>query len=166
MGRMLGYHDSEELDRPDLNKCPDCDCFFASEECPLCGKVCPEHMRAGNRAAVKHKKHKNTSGRVQFVEWYHAWWFIILMLFVMPVVGIVLFFTSPHSKKAKIIATVVGIAYFLLIYCGGIYWILRFFTKEDATQPPVTSDAQVAYTDTSERSAPEDSYRLPEGMDV
>ena len=31
MGRMLGAHDSSELDRPDLNKCPDCRCFFAGD---------------------------------------------------------------------------------------------------------------------------------------
>ena len=67
MGRSLGYFDSEELDRPELNKCPDCECYFASEECPLCGKVCPEAFRAGNRAPVKKKKHKNSSGRVQFI---------------------------------------------------------------------------------------------------
>ena len=40
MGRMLGSFDPEdELDRPDLNKCPDCGCYFASDECPLCGKT-------------------------------------------------------------------------------------------------------------------------------
>ena len=61
MGRMLGsFADDEELDRPDLNKCPDCDCFFASDACPLCKKICPEEMRAGNRKPVKHKKRKNT----------------------------------------------------------------------------------------------------------
>ena len=39
MGRMLGSFDNpEELDRPDLNKCPDCNCFFAGDNCPLCGK--------------------------------------------------------------------------------------------------------------------------------
>ena len=34
MGRSLGYHDSDELDRPELNKCPDCECYFASEDLP------------------------------------------------------------------------------------------------------------------------------------
>ncbi len=113
MGRMLGYHDSEELDRPELNKCPDCECYFATEECPLCGKICPEEMRAGNRAAVKHKKHKNTSGRVQFIPWYHTWWFILIMWFVMPVAAIVLFVTSPYSKRAKIIGVVALVLYLL-----------------------------------------------------
>ena len=58
MGRSLGYFDSDELDRPELNKCPDCECYFASEECPLCGKICPENFRAGNRAPVKKPKKK------------------------------------------------------------------------------------------------------------
>ena len=59
MGRMLGaFDDDVELDRPDLNKCPDCNCFFAGDNCPICGKVCPEHMRAGNRAPVKPQKKK------------------------------------------------------------------------------------------------------------
>ena len=36
MGRMLGaFADDEELDRPDLNKCPDCNCFFDGDFCPL-----------------------------------------------------------------------------------------------------------------------------------
>ena len=52
MGRMLGSHGSEELDRPDLNKCPDCGCFFSSDNCPLCGKPCPEEMRAGNKVRI------------------------------------------------------------------------------------------------------------------
>jgi len=115
MGRSLGYHDSDELDRPELNKCPDCECFFASDECPLCGKICPEDMRAGNRAKVKPPKKKtNSSGRVQFIPWYHSWWFILVMMYFMPIAGIILFFTSPHSKKSKIIAaSVVGCVYIL-----------------------------------------------------
>ena len=68
MGRMLGSYDSDELDRPDLNKCPDCGCFFAQDECPLCGKPCPEEMRAGNRKAVKVKKTKAGSERVSFIN--------------------------------------------------------------------------------------------------
>jgi hypothetical protein len=56
MGRMLGAFDSDEIDRPDLNKCPDCGCFFLQDTCPICGKLCPEEMRAGNRKPVKLKK--------------------------------------------------------------------------------------------------------------
>ena len=108
MGRSLGYHDSDELDRPELNKCPDCECFFASDECPLCGKICPEEMRAGNRAKVKPpKKRKNSSGRVQFISWYHSWWFILVMMLVMPIAGIILLLTSPHRTLWKVLVTIV-----------------------------------------------------------
>ena len=100
MGR---YFESEELDRPDLNKCPDCGCLFPSDTCPLCKKVCPEEFRAGNRKAVKkRKKDRGSSGRVVFVEWYHSWWFIAIMLWFMPVIGIILLATSPHKKWIKI----------------------------------------------------------------
>ena len=119
MGRDLGYFASEELDRPELNKCPDCECYFASEECPLCGKICPEEMRAGNRAPVKKpKKQKNSSGRVQFIPWYHSWWFIILAMFFMPLVGIVLLITSPHSKKQKLIFVAAALLYTVLVSWG------------------------------------------------
>ena len=124
MGRMLGYHDSDELDRPELNKCPDCQCFFSTEECPLCGKICPEEFRAGNRAKVKTPKRKRgSSGRVQFIPWYHSWWFILLMLYFMPIVGIILFFTSPHSKKSKIIAALVVVGIYLLTIALTYGWL-------------------------------------------
>ena len=131
MGRSLGYFDSDELDRPELNKCPDCECYFASEECPLCGKICPENFRAGNRAPVKKpKKKKNSTGRVQFIPWYHSWLFIIIMLFIQPVIGIILFFTSPYSAKAKITTAALVIGGGLLVTCAhflvplGIHFLL------------------------------------------
>ena len=130
MGRNLGYFDSEELDRPELNKCPDCECYFASEECPLCGKICPEEMRAGNRAPVKKpKKKKNSSGRVQFIAWYHSWWFILIMMYLMPIAGIVLFFTSPHSKKSKIIVASIVVAAYLLILAVGSGILMKLFDQ-------------------------------------
>lgn len=120
MGRSLGYFDSDELDRPELNKCPDCECYFATEECPLCGKICPEEMRAGNRKPVKPpKKTKNSSGRVQFISWYHSWWFILIMFFVSRIAGLILFITSPYSKKAKIITAASVIGGYLLLFTAG-----------------------------------------------
>ncbi|MBE6680220.1 MAG: hypothetical protein E7598_06850 [Ruminococcaceae bacterium] len=108
MGKMLGAHDSEELDRPDLNKCPDCGCFFADDNCPFCGKECPEEFRAGNRKAVKKKKVTQTgTGRVTFVEWYHTWWAIGLAMVFFPVVAFVLLATSPHKTKTKVIVILV-----------------------------------------------------------
>ena len=114
MGRLLGAFDNDqELDRPDLNKCPDCGCFFAQDNCPLCGKVCPENMRAGNRKAVKVKKTRGSSGRVTFINWYHTWWFILIMFFVFPVAAIVLLATSPYRRSVKI--TVVSIVAVLTV---------------------------------------------------
>ena len=120
MGRMLGsYADDEELDRPDLNKCPDCGCFFAQEKCPLCGKICPEHMRAGNRAKVKHKKRRSGgSGRVTFISWYHSWWFITLMMIFMPLVGIILLLTSPHKVWKKIVFVAIAVVYTVVTTFG------------------------------------------------
>ena len=116
MGRMLGSHGSEELDRPDLNKCPDCRCFFDGESCPLCGKICPEEMRAGNRAKVKiTKKRRSGSDRVTFIPWYHGWLFIILMFFVMPVFGIILLCTSPYRLRTKIIVIVALVVGYILV---------------------------------------------------
>ena len=124
MGRSLGYFDSDELDRPELNKCPDCECYFASEECPLCGKICPEAFRAGNRAAPKKpKKKKNSSGRVQFIAWYHSWWFMLLVFMFSRIAGLVLFFTSPYSKKAKIIAASVVVGGYALLFVVGSGWL-------------------------------------------
>ncbi|MBQ3506908.1 MAG: hypothetical protein IJA91_00030 [Clostridia bacterium] len=122
MGRNLGYFDSDELDRPELNKCPECECYFATEECPLCGKICPEEMRAGNRAKVKPpKKRRNSSGRVQFIPFYHTWWFILIAFLFSRLLGVILFLTSPYSKKAKIItvSAVVG-GYVLLFVLGSV----------------------------------------------
>ena len=113
MGRFLGSHESEELDRPDLNKCPDCRCFFAGDNCPLCGKLCPEEMRAGNRAKVKASRSapNPNAGRVTFIPWYHSWLCIILMLFVFPLLGIILLFTSPHKKWIKVTFVIVAILF-------------------------------------------------------
>lgn len=120
MGRMLGSFDTpEELDRPDLNKCPDCNCFFAGDNCPLCGKECPEEYRAGNRKAVKpQRKKRGGSGRVTFVEWYHSWWFIVVMMFIFPIVGIILLATSPHSRGKKITFCVIAAVYMVVSFIG------------------------------------------------
>ncbi len=162
MGRMLGYFDSDELDRPELNKCPDCECYFASEECPLCGKICPENMRAGNRAAVKKpKKKRSTSGRVQFIPWYHTWWFILIMMFVMPVIGVILFFTSPYSKAVKIIGAVVGILYFVFVYLGVGWMLLDMALSEDLVNDEISHEE---YVEKCESMSVEEFFRA--GDDV
>ena len=157
MGRSLGYHDSDELDRPELNKCPDCECFFASDACPLCGKICPEEMRAGNRAKVKPpKKRRNSSGRVQFIEWYHSWWFILLMMYFMPIVGIILFFTSPHSRKSKIIAVSVVVAVYVLIVVLAWGWIQSLTNKS----PVNDKISREEYVEMCEDMDVDDFYRM------
>ena len=135
---MLGAFDgSDELDRPALNKCPDCLCFFAGDNCPLCGKVCPEEMRAGNRKPPKkEKKRRQSSGRVTFVEWYHSWWFIILTMIFIPIVGIILLATSPHKKSSKITFIIIACVYLLITTIGIgtiIGWVLNIF------DPPVNT---------------------------
>ncbi len=162
MGRLLGAHDSDELDRPDLNKCPDCGCFFPQDNCPLCGKECPEEYRAGNRKAVKPKKKRSSSGRVTFVEWYHSWWFIIIMMFFMPVIGIILLITSPHKKGAKIIFVILAIVY-TLFTTFGISGIISRFTN--ALEEPVERLSYEEYTEKCKETDPEEFYRAPHKFD-
>jgi hypothetical protein len=158
MGTSFTTHD--ELDRPDLNKCPDCGCFFAQDNCPLCGKVCPEEMRAGNRKPVKKAKQRSGgSERVMFIQWFHQWWFIIAMLFVFPVVGLILFATSPHKKSAKIIFAVVAIAVVLLLTYGPL---LVFLGMDLFAPDPVdTSMSYEEYVEQSEAIDVEQLYRDP-----
>ena len=159
MGRMLGVFDNdEELDRPDLNKCPDCGCFFAQDECPLCGKICPEEMRAGNRKAVKHKKRRSSgAGRVTFIDWYHSWWFIVLMMFIFPLVGIILLITSPHEKKKKIIFCCIAAAYIILssVGIGAIVTLIGNLTD----RPVDTSLSREEYVSACSEISPEELYR-------
>ena len=137
MGRMLGSFDGDnELDRPDLNKCPDCECYFAQDNCPLCGKECPPEMRAGNRKAVKKKHARSGSGRVTFVEWYHSWWFIILMLILFPLVGVILLITSPHKKSYKV-ALIGACVIYTLVGSIGLGNIIPIFVN--TFDPPVNA---------------------------
>ncbi len=117
MGSLLGSH-AVENERADLNKCPDCECFFAGETCPMCGNPCPEEMRAGVRKPIKIKKQKGGSDRVTFVQWYHSWWFIAVMILFMPVIGIILLATSPHKKLHKGIFIALALIYSVISFYG------------------------------------------------
>lgn len=160
MGRLLGsFADDNELDRPDLNKCPDCDCFFASDTCPLCKKVCPEEMRAGNRKPVKHKKTRKSSGsgRSYFISWYHRWWFILLMLWFIPLVGIVLLISSPHEKWKKWLVVSIAVVYMLLSFVG-IGTLINGFTN--LFDPPVNASlSREEYVAKCESVTAEQYYR-------
>ena len=166
MGRMLGsFADNEELDRPDLNKCPDCNCFFAGESCPLCGKICPENMRAGNRAPVKHKKaRKNSgSGRVTFIEWYHSWWFIAIMIVLFPIVGAILLATSPYKTSRKVLFILLAVVY-LIISMIGIGNIISGIT--DIWNAPVDDSlSKEEYISQCETVTLEDICRSPDGYE-
>ncbi|MBQ9131133.1 MAG: hypothetical protein IJX62_01500 [Clostridia bacterium] len=123
-------------DYPHLNKCPDCETFFADLTCPLCGKVCPEEMRAGNRKPPKQKwedPYRRGSGRVQFVPWYLSTPFIIVMLFVFPIAGLVLTWMGCWQKKWKILVTVLfGLSALLPIVLGTVLsLVMQFIFTED-----------------------------------
>ena len=163
MGRALGAFDrDDEMDRPDLNKCPDCGCFFASDNCPLCGKPCPEAFRAGNRTVVKQKKQywRASSRGPAFVDWYHQWWFIILMLFMFPLVGIVLLLTSPHKRSLKI--TFCSIL--AVLFIGGVVVLGnldRWIWMAEHDDPAVnTSLSRQDYIAACEQVEPQNYYRL------
>lgn len=160
MGRLLGSHaDEQELDRPDLNKCPDCGCYFPQENCPLCGKPCPENMRAGNRAPVKHVKNRRRGReRVVFVEWYHSWWFIILtMLLGLPIIGIILLITSPHSTRSKVVFVSVGVL-LSIIFTFGLSGIIGRITSI-FEKPVDTSMTRAEYVSACKILDPESYYR-------
>ena len=152
--------DNDMLDRPDLNKCPDCGCFFAQDNCPLCGKPCPEEMRAGNRAAPKKQKYKYDNGyrTVMFVDWYHRWWFIALMAFIFPMVSIVLLITSPHKKSHKIVAVIIA-ALYMIVYHFVIPLAIQHFFKPQA--PVNTSLTKEEYIAKCEEISPVELYRNP-----
>ena len=127
-------------DYPDLNKCPDCETFFASLKCPLCGKECPEEMRAGNRKRAKHIRedvYNRGSGRVQFLPWYYSEWFIILMLIFMPVLGLILLWMGYWRKHWKVIATVLTLVVHLSSYIISplIFWMSREELPVDTKTP-------------------------------
>ena len=140
MGADLGFFaEDRERDFPELNKCPDCETFFADDCCPLCGKECPEEFRAGNRKEVKQKKHRRPAGngRVQFVPWYYSAWFIVLMLIFAPIVGIVLMWNSHWKKHWKIIVTVaIVLFHFFGAYLIGFVDTL-FMGLRGEPEPPV-----------------------------
>ncbi len=157
MGRMLGSFDNEDFERSDLNKCPDCKCFFPQDACPLCGKVCPENMRAGNRKQVKKKKVKGPSStRIGYMEWYHRWWCIIIALLTFPIIGLVLLITSPHKTSRKILFVFVTVAY-TIVSTFGLSMIIGLFNKP--VSPVDTSLSQDEYVSVCEVVVPQDFYR-------
>ena len=161
MGKQLGFFaDTEELDRPDLNKCPDCLCFFESDTCPLCGKLCPMEMRAGLRKAQKKKRPKRASNYRPVIPWYHSWWFILIMMFVSPfsIAGIVLLITSPYRKGIKILFAVLMVLYAFF----SSYGILFLNTISNFWNEPVDrSLSREEYVAACKEITAEELFRTP-----
>ncbi len=105
------FADERDNDIPELNQCPSCGAFFEGDVCPICQTVCPENMKAGNRAAPpkKKKKEKPVGYRVKPV-FYLRTWFIILMLFTFRLIGIVLVWLSDWKEWVKVTVTVLALA--------------------------------------------------------
>lgn len=141
MGANLGFFaEDRERDYPELNKCPDCETFFADTNCPICGKECPEEFRAGNRKPVKQKKHHRTqnNGRVQFVPWYHSTWFIVAMMILFPIVGLILMWTGHWKQHWKIVGTVILVFFYLF---GGILGgiVMNLIYGFNDFEPPINT---------------------------
>ncbi len=98
---MARFEYDESFDRPDLNFCPECKCYFAGENCSICGKPCPEEMRAGNRKPKKVKKQRGSDVR-NVIPWYQSWWFILILIFVFPLAALILAATSDNRRGVRI----------------------------------------------------------------
>ena len=122
---MARFEYDESFDRPDLNFCPDCKCYFAGDNCSICGKVCPEEMRAGNRKPKKVKKQRG-SGVCYVIPWYQSWWFILILVFVFPLAAIILAATSDNRRGVRITLIVLGalaiILPIVMPYVYGAIW--------------------------------------------
>lgn len=143
-------------DYPDLNKCPDCETYFAQLTCPLCGKECPPEMRAGKRAVNKkplRDPYHRGSGRVSFTPWYFSTPFIIIMLFVQPLIGMVLLWLGNWQRKWKIAVTAGVIFLFCLPVLAGLG--LFFLGLGQGESPPVElSFSREEYIAAAKRSIP------------
>lgn len=165
MSKQLGYFDDDtQRDYPDLNKCPDCETFFASDNCPLCGKTCPEEMRAGNRKPIKQKKRRSAggNGRVTFVPWYHTTLFIVIMLFFQPIIGLILAWTGYWKKHWKILVTVLVAVVYLggALFAFALNFIGEYFITEEL---PVNTDmSRAEYVETCVTTSVEELYRNAE----
>ena len=69
---------------------------------------------------------------VQFVPWYLSTWFIILMLFFQPIIGLILVWVGYWRKPAKIITTALVVLYFLCTFVlGGLFGIFEFIVNRE-----------------------------------
>jgi hypothetical protein len=81
------------------------------------------------------------------------------MLFMMPVVGIILLFTSPHSKRAKITVVAIGLAYTVLSSYG---WLMFSGFSKLLDKPVNTRMSREEYIAACEAVDSEEFYRTPD----
>ncbi|MBE6616731.1 MAG: hypothetical protein E7627_02120 [Ruminococcaceae bacterium] len=156
--KRKNYDGSEYIDRPDLNKCPDCGCYFGGQNCPLCGKPCPEEMKAGNRKPEAKPKPQKVKVVGSFA-WYHTWWFIAVMMFISPVIGIILLATSPRKTWVKILVSLLIISPYIILIAT-TYGSLLFIGLSNKTQVPVdTSLTRTEYIEACDEVDVEAFYR-------
>ncbi len=93
---------------------------------------------------------------MQFVPWYHTWWFILLMMFWMPPVGIILFLTSPYRARWKVLFCTVGAAYMVFVYFGLGSRLLAYLTEKPLVNTKLT---EAQYRETCLNVSPEYYYR-------
>lgn len=141
MGRFgspqIGYlRDNDDNDIPELNKCPDCGAFFDGDICPICKKVCPEEMKAGNRRPPKKRKKREKSNyRRVPTDLYHQTWFIIIALFISRLVGIILVWTSDWKKWVKVVVTVIALFGVYICYAVGMVIFGGINGNPDGSRP-------------------------------
>lgn len=160
---MRRFSDASVNDHPELNKCPDCETYFASDTCPLCGKVCPEEMRAGHRKPSRtpaRDPYRKSAGRVRFVPWYYSTAFILAMLVFMPPVGLFLAWSGDWKKIWKVLVTVVVAGYLIFSYFISplIYAWISGASGGEETEPataPVREETIADRNDTEETGGPD-----------
>ena len=93
------------------------------------------------------------------MNWYQSWWFIILMMLFMPIVGFILLFSSPHEKWKKILVGVIAALCIALSYLG--YGIGNIFSGiGDMFDTPVDKSlTKEEYIEKCETVTPEQIHR-------
>lgn len=155
--KRKNFDGSEYLDRPDLNQCPDCGCYFGGENCPLCGQPCPEHMKAGKRGPMKKPKPEKVRV-VNSFRWYHTWWFIAVMFALSPIIGVILLATSPRKTWVKILVSVLIISPYIIFFAIS-YGSIIFLGLIPGQEPVDTSLTKSEYIEVCDGVEVEEFYR-------